>query len=278
MKLRIGFWLAAAMAVGGMTVRAEEAEGTNEVEGVEASVDLGVFSAYVWRGQVINDEAVAQPQLNLGWNGFSAHVWGNYDFTDTTSEDAPTFTEVDLTAAYTRKVGPAELTGSYVHYFFPHQKLETTTETMVGGEPMITTTREDLPSTGEVGFEARLPDLPVVPILTVARDVKEANGFSGTVGAEASVPLVAERISLDLNATLGCGDADYNRFYYGVDESAIDFWAAGAALTWTLCDGLSVAPGVQYSAIVDRKLREATAASGKDRDIVVGSLSATWEF
>ena len=266
---RFGLGMAvAAMALGSAGWAAEVA--TNEAEGLELSADLGVYSAYVWRGQVINDEPVAQPQLNLEWNGFSAHAWGNYDFTDTTSEEAPTFTEVDLTGAYTFTLGPAELTAAYVHYFFPHQKLVTETETV--------TRTEDAPSTGEVSLEARCPEWIVSPVLTVARDVKEANATSGSVGAESSMELVAKRLSLEVSATVGTADAEYNAYYFGVDEPAVNYVAAGVALPWTLTESLSLTPGLQYSSLIDHKLRTATADAGDDCDFLVVSLTASYAF
>jgi hypothetical protein len=274
-------WSVAAACVWAVgTMAAEQAANTAEPEAsqLETSVDLGVYSAYVWRGQVINDEPVLQPQLNLELDGFALHAWGNVDLTDNVNEDAPAFSEVDLTAAYTRQFGPVELTGSYTHYLLINQTLETEVETIVDGKPEITTVSEDAPSTGEICLEASLPDLTVVPTLCVVRDVKEANGFYGSLGAATAFDLLKETLSLDVSASLGAGDADYNAYYFGVDDAALNDATASASLTWTACECFSLSPGVQYSVLVDDAVRDGAEEAYGHKDAVVGSLSMTYSF
>jgi hypothetical protein len=249
-----------------------------EAPGLEASVDLGLYSAYVWRGQVINDEPVLQPQLNVGLAGFSLHAWGNLDLTDNVNDNAPAFSEVDLTAAYTRQFGPVELSGSYTHYELVDQTVETEVETIVNGQPAITTVREDIPSTAEVCLEASLPDLPVVPTLCVVRDVKEADGFYGSIGAAYSYEVVKDAASLDLSASIGGGDADYNAYYFGVDDAALNDATAVVSLTWAVNDDFSVTPGVQYSVLLDDAIRAGADATYGHKDAVVGSVSMSYAF
>lgn len=269
---------ACAWAVGTLAAEPTEIATQPGAAGPEVSVDLGLYSAYVWRGQVINDEPVLQPQLNLELDGFSLHAWGNLDLTDNVNEDAPSFSEVDLTAAYTRRFGPAELTASYTHYLLVDQTVETDIETIVDGEPEVTTVSEDAPSTAEVCLEASLPDLPVVPTLCLVRDVKEADGFYGSIGVAYSAELLKEALSLDLSASLGAGDADYNAYYFGVDAAALNDATATVSLTWTASDSFSMTPGVQYAVLVDDAIRAGADDAYGHKDAVVGSLSLTYAF
>ncbi|HEY8241739.1 MAG TPA: hypothetical protein VIH35_09845, partial [Kiritimatiellia bacterium] len=61
--------LVAAALLSPVVVRAEEAAA--EESAVSASIDVPVLSAYVWRGQVLNDEGVLQPSATISKNGFA---------------------------------------------------------------------------------------------------------------------------------------------------------------------------------------------------------------
>jgi hypothetical protein len=93
-------------------------------EGLETgvSVDVPVLSAYVWRGQVLNEDAVLQPGLTGTIGGFAVNAWSslNLDGTDTDGE----FTEFDWTVSYSQAVGPVELGLGVVQYTFPNSTLE----------------------------------------------------------------------------------------------------------------------------------------------------------
>lgn len=70
-----GFGLVAG-AVLAMPIGAIADEGETS-SSVEASLDVPVLSAYVWRGQVIGEDAVLQPQFTISKNGFSISVNSN---------------------------------------------------------------------------------------------------------------------------------------------------------------------------------------------------------
>lgn len=273
-----GVAAACVWTVGTMAAEETAKAAPPEASGPEVSVDLGFYSAYVWRGQVINDEPVFQPQLNFEMDGFALHAWGNLDLTDNVNENAPGFSEVDLTAAYTRQFGPVELTGSYTHYMPIDQSVETETETVVDGKPATALVREDVPSTDEFCLEASLPDLTVVPTLCLVRDVKEANGFYGSVGAAYSYDLLKDTLCLDVSASLGAADADYNTYYFGVDDAALNDATAALSVTWTASEAFSVTPGVQYSVLVDDAVRTGADDAYGHKDAVVGSLSVSYVF
>ena len=157
--------------------------------GAETTASVGLLSAYTWRGQVINDEAVLQPELCMQKNGLGIRAWANYDLTDSAVDDSPQCTEVDLAVFYTHHAGPVELTGSYTEYLFPHQTLETGTNTATGAEGESTAGGVAYPGTREIQLDASLPDRAVVPTLSVVRDIDEAGGcyFSAALGYTAEL-------------------------------------------------------------------------------------------
>ncbi len=87
----------------------------------DATANLDVMSAYVWRGITINDSPVLQPMLDVSKNGFGANVWANYDL-DSYYNDSPDdyeFSEVDLTLYYGFSVQKLEITVGIIDYLFP---------------------------------------------------------------------------------------------------------------------------------------------------------------
>jgi hypothetical protein len=66
---------------------------------VDLSADLGLYSAYVWRGQIVNDHAVLQPSVTASKGPFSFNIWGNWNLDQPAGRDDDL--EIDYTAAYT---------------------------------------------------------------------------------------------------------------------------------------------------------------------------------
>ena len=122
--------LGAALVVSGMI-----APGTPALAQTDIGADLGIFSAYVWRGIYLTNKPVAQPQLYLTFPAGNASVtlggWVNIDLgkyddpADDISESGGTssfnFAEFDPWAEVSVPVGKATLTGGATAYIFPNQ-------------------------------------------------------------------------------------------------------------------------------------------------------------
>jgi len=254
------------MAAGGMLVTGA---GTRTGQAAEASapsvsLDLPVASAYVWRGQVLNDETVVQPALNLTSGGFGLNVWGNYNLTDAVTGVAD-FSEIDLTVSYGARLGPVGLGAGLIEYLFPN----TTLATDEGGAAY--------PATRELYLSLSLPDLPVVPALNLYRDIDDADGFYGALSLAYSRELPAA-LTLSLGALLGAGDSSYNRYYFGVHRTALNDASLTASLAYAPTSRLTVTPGIQYSWLPDRDIRDAADALYKDDRQFLGSLKIAYTF
>ena len=260
MKSRKLAW--AALAVGwtvGMGLAAEDVM-------VGASADVSVLSAYVWRGQVLNDEAVIQPAATVTKGGFALNIWGNLNLTDAATGDSVEFSEVDLTVSYSRAVGPVSLGGGLIEYLFPNQTLKKAGGAVVG-----------YPGTREVYLSAILPGLPVVPALAVYWDFGEADSFYGLASLAYGAKL-SETLNMNLSASIGYGADGYNAFYFGVDDNAFNDANFDASLTWTPCSCLSVTPAYQYTMLADSDIEDAAAGLYKGKDQSIVSLKATYTF
>ena len=101
---------------------------------VTVGADLGIHSAYVWRGLTLSSKPVAQPDLwvavPVGASGaITVGGWGNielgkYDDADEISEGGgeggPDLTEFDWWAEYAHSFGQAELTVGATGYVYPN--------------------------------------------------------------------------------------------------------------------------------------------------------------
>lgn len=231
------------------------ARGEDAPPAATASVDVSALSAYVWRGQVLNDEAVLQPSFTMGKNGFSINTWGNANLTDSDTTSAE-LNELDLTFSYSKTVGDVSLSGGYIEYSFPN--------TTLGG------TREVFASIG-------LPNLPIVPTLAVNYDFDAADGAYGNFGLAYSHALCS-MTTLGLFASIGAATSDYNSFYFGVEDSAVNDVNVGATLGIAVTKSLTITPAVQYTTLPDSKIKDGAAGLYKDTEAVVGSLKATYVF
>ena len=104
----------------------------NQAAAATATAALDTNSAYVWRGLTFNDGLVLQPSLDVSTGGFAVNVWGNLDIDDYNGAvDDGEFSEVDLTASYTWKLGPVDASLGAIEYLFPGGA-EATTELFAG--------------------------------------------------------------------------------------------------------------------------------------------------
>lgn len=263
-KMTVGL-LACAAAAMPMAAVAEE-----EASEVSASLDVPVLSAYVWRGQVLSEDAVLQPTFSIGKGGFSIGWWGNLNLTDEATGDEFEFSEHDITVSYTLAcpLTGAEVTLGVVNYDFPNVGLEDAD----GNLSLVNDTIEAF-------LSYSLADVLLAPTLSVYYDFKEADGFYASLGIGHSLE-VAEGTSLDLSASIGGANSDWGDFYFGEADGLTDF-SVGASLPLSVCESVTVTPGVQYVALLG-DAKDAVDADDSlyfgETDQVVGSLTLSYAF
>ena len=231
--------------------------------------DLPVLSAYVWRGQVLNDEAVIQPAITVTSGGLSLNAWFNANLTDRVTGHSGEFSEVDLTASYSYRIGPVSATAGYLEYMFPNQTV------LVASNGATEAHGEALASTREVYLSITAPDWVVVPSLTVYRDIGEAEGIYVLAGLGWTKQLCSKS-SLSLSASAAFADATYNAFYFGVDKAALNDGNIGVALAIKASDSLTITPMVQYTVLLDSTVKEGAAGLYKDDNSFFGGVKLTW--
>jgi len=225
-------------------------------------LSLDSVAKYIWRGIEVNDESVLQPSLTISPAacGFSFNVWANYDLTDGGRED--NFSEVDYTASYgfdiPDSVYSVEL--GVIEYYFPGP-----------GGGSDTDTRE-----AYVGISA---GVVLSPSLTVYYDFAEIDGWYVTAGVSHSFSLATwhDNLSLDLGASIGWGDDDYNVGYHGVDDSGLNDLTASVGLSYAASDNLSFAATLSFAEMLDSDIEKAVDAGG-DSDNAFFGVNITVAF
>lgn len=236
----------------------------------EANASLSLLSGYMWRGQLASDEAVLQPSLTAkDANGFSFNAWANMDLTDNnsltvydatgagTKKDAENeFWEYDLTLAYALPLkGPVTASLGVIQYTFP----------VLGAS-----TREVY---GTVGLNTLL-----TPTLSVYYDFDAADGFYGNFGVSHSFTL-CDPLTLGLSASVGYATSDYNSFYFGVDDSALNDVNVGATLGYAVSKALTLSASVTYTTLPDGDISDGALAIGYDDDsAIIYGATASYNF
>jgi uncharacterized protein (TIGR02001 family) len=234
-----------SLGFGGSVALAEESPG------VEAAV--GLYSQYIWRGfELSSDSVVLQPELTMGYKGFSLGFWSNIDTNlheDLRNANSSRFqlNETDITLAYDWSLGITDLSVGYIYYSL-----------------------DGASDSQELFLSAGLATI-LSPTLTVYREVAHAPGWYVNLGVSHSVPLT-DLVALDLGASVGyLDDTDSGDFHDGL---------ISASVTCPLTERLSVSPELYYSFALSSKAKdriEAGSISGRS-NFLYGGVSVSFAF
>ncbi len=236
---------------------------------VDASARVGMFSKYVWRGMVVTDDPVLQPEASLGIMGFGADVWGNMDLTDFhRTEDDPDglqgqLNEIDYTLRYDVSLPLLQLGAGLVHYTFPNTDADATTEI----------------------YASVAANVLFSPSVAIYYDIDEIDGGYLQLGASHALP-VSPVTDLQLSTSLGYGSADYVQGYFvtGLPEGTLTDLDAGptdlqltAELPYHPLPMVTLTPSVTYSTLLG-DADDAAEAGGTDTDAFFLGLTAGLSF
>jgi hypothetical protein len=192
--------LGAALLIAGASVYAVPAQAQTEI-----GADLGLFSAYVWRGLSLTNKPVAQPavwaSIPAGNASITLGLWstidlGKYDdLADDISESGGSssfnLAEYDPYAEVSFSVGKATLTGGATAYIYPND------EDAPNGVGLITSDFNTVELYAKAAF-----DTPLSPGLAIYYDIDKVKGayFEGSLGYSLQA---SENIAVDLGALAG---------------------------------------------------------------------------
>jgi len=198
----------------------------------EVSVEAAVLNKYLWRGGVMTDGWVVQPSVTVGLGGFELGAWGNLDLDDV-NDHRHDLSEIDYTAAYTLGLALVDVSAGALHYAFPQDDCEATTELFVSG------------SVGVL----------LSPSLGLYRDIDESEGTYVLLGAGHALPLGAS--ALDLAVSLGWGDEKHNAYNYGAATAGPADAGVMLSMDIAVTPLLTVRPTLGYTSLLTTELRDA---------------------
>jgi uncharacterized protein (TIGR02001 family) len=176
----------------------------------EVTAAAALFSSYVWRGQVYNNDLVIQPEITVSQYDFSLNVWANYDLAgSSTFGVSDDISELDLSLAYTLPIDINQLSFDVgvIYYSYPN----TPNSTGTGAYP---STVELYGRATVTSFEDL--EVPVIPSLTLFGDVDEVNGTY--VLFDIHVPYdISDVLSVAGGISVGWGNTSYNDYYFPND-------------------------------------------------------------
>lgn len=243
---------------------------------LDAKTDI--YSAYVWRGKVLDKHAVAQPgiiaTLDMQDAGsFSAKVWSNWDLSQKSSRPQTTKTRGGLnvltfTPSYTKAFGPVGVTVGNIWYAFPVDCLP------------------KKHSTAELYTTVTYKNAIVTPSLSVYYDYRGVGGgflednpgkdLYARAALDKTIPL-GQRLSACGTVLLGGGTSHYNAVRYrSADEGFADYQAS-VKVSYALTDNFSIGATLAYTGLIG-------GAWGLDRQnlspdqIVWGGVNLRWLF
>jgi len=237
--------------------------------GLAFDATLDLYSAYVWRGCVINDEPVWQPGATLSYatadyGALSANVWANANMTDRKLSDGARHThfggldELDYTLSYDVDVGPVSLSAGHIWYTFP----SFTDSAYAHG-------------TREVFATATYENKIVTPFLKAYYDYEAAEGFYGNAGLTKSVE-ITDRFSVGAETSLGAADGDYMDCYFATDDAGLVDFNAALFCSYALTDNLSVGARIAWMSLIDSDARDNEVYM--DEDLLWGGLNLAAAF
>ncbi len=222
------------------------------VEDVSVDVSIDYVGKYIWRGLMVTDDPVLQPAVSVGTDKLTLSIWGNSELTNINGERGE-FTEVDYTLDYTDALPGLEdatFSAGAIYYRFPRalNTTGTTTELYAG-----------------IGLDNILS-----PTATLYYDFDEADGFYASFGVSHAVDITCMDITdgmvkaLDLSATLGYGDSNYNSEYWAESTDSMNDLVITAAIPVELCQAASLITSCSYVSLLDGSIKNGTAGQKGD--------------
>lgn len=223
--------------------------------------DVGFYSAYVWRGQVLNNGMVAQPSLTVAKGPLSFSVWANYNADGKQGNSDTDFTEYDFTLAYRLPEGlimdGVDLDVGIIKYEYAGSW-------------------KDADNTEEIFAVATFNNIILTPVFSVYYDINEANGWYGNFALSQGVE-ISEAMTAEIGTSIGYGTRNYNNTYFGADNGsgAVNDYNVYASASYVLTEQLSLGALLQYTYLDGGVQND---AAGLKDDLVWGGLNLSYKF
>jgi hypothetical protein len=191
---------------------------------ISGGANVVVSSQYVWRGIILENQAVIQPMMWTSDRHFTFSLWNSRAFDH--PSDAVAGDELDFAVAYETVFIGMDSEVSFGYYLYPHQA--------------------DAPSTGEVTATLSVPFSLCTLQCTNSIDVIH---YHGAYYGEASLALprnFSKEFTGELSAYAGWASAEFNDVYAASRQASVNSLGTRASLDYRFGGGCHLAPSMEW--------------------------------
>ena len=246
-------------------------QGAIYTEGMaESTLEIGLASAYVDRGQVINDNPVLQPQLTLSQYNYSLNLWANYDLGANMDNVRNAISEFDIAFAYSLPVDVNQMAidVGLINYNYPGN-----------GDSSNPSTTELFLSSTILSFQNLF-----TPSITMYADIQEYPGVYFLFDIFAPYEL-SEYVGLVYGFSAGYGNTSYNDEKWSVNPSTSNNDAGWTDFnlyvnaSYEVSDTLTAAASLNYMSLNGSAFETAASAIGyQANQIIWGAVNIAYDF
>jgi hypothetical protein len=243
---------------------------------VDTEIGVTLASSYAWRGRMVRDKAMVQPEINISLQRVNINFWGTWDI-DSDEVDTSERTRVDSSIDYGFMLGAVQMKAGLVVHAWHDEPVLGTRDTYETYVDMVAT------------------EWPMYPSLVIYHDFGTIQGYYGALSIMEGRE-ITDKISADLKMSIGAGSESFNEKWFSASNPTIGTTepsstgtspSAKAALVdltasvefpMELRDGWSIVPKVEYVTLLDPDLRSAARAAGLDPDNLALSVTLAFVF
>ncbi len=194
-------------------------------------------SSHVWRGMVISDQPVLQPEAWITVSGFTFDFWSNLTLRDSTDHTRPRITELSL---------------DYEHGW-RKLRIEPTFEADFYHDPLSVESSKWIESSLRLSY-------PAGPFRLFTAHSFEVSDYRGAYFGKADIDYerrLSKNAELKITFDTGWASAKFNDANIGVPKAAFNLVGVESSLTYHVNSNLYLRPQIGFSRIMDPQLRAA---------------------
>jgi hypothetical protein len=280
--MAIGFVGVMVAGVAGAQVMVNEAP-AKDFSQTEVSAEAALLTSYVWRGQVLNNDFVFQPQLTASQYGVSLNVWGNYDFGKNYYGIENDFSELDISLAYSLPLNLNDIAFDVglINYNYPanSEGFNAPSNSRQQGVNDQSVT-ELFAAAHWMTFQEY-----VIPSVTLFGNIHRAKGVYILFDVVAPYQ-ISDYAWVEGGISAGWGDSSYNDYYWGVPGNAslasqdskfndFNFYASGS---YEIIENVTASANVTYTLLNGGSIRDAAKLIYEDDSKLWAGFNIAYDF
>lgn len=268
----------AAVLVAGAAIAQNDVVMVDQMGGSSASevlvtAEIALYSSYVWRGQVQNNDFVVQPQLTASQYGVSLNIWGNYDLGKNYLGVSSDFSEIDVALAYTLPLDVNDVAFDFgiIGYNFPANGSDGTDTSPFGINKESTT--ELFAAATVLSFKDY-----VVPSITMYGDIGNGEGLYILFDVVAPYQ-ISEYLAVEGGISAGWGNTSYNDYQWqgSYDAGWNDYNFYGNA-SYEIMENLTTFVNLTYTLVEGGALADAAGDVYENNQKFWGGVNLAYDF